>query len=151
MKNKILFAFVTFVALTAAPARAQKAGDAGIGFVLGGPTAITGKLWVTNSQAVDLGLGWYSRATVYGDYLWHGWDVLPQPSKGRLPVYLGLGAQVRAYRDSEVGIRGVAGMAYWLQNHPVEIFIEAVPVFYLTRYPGVGFDAGLGVRYYFKS
>lgn len=150
MKKNALLALVCLAAL-ALPVRAQKAGDAGVGVVLGGPTAITGKLWLGNTQAVDVGLGWYSRLTVYGDYLWHGWDVLPQPSRGKLPVYLGLGAQVRTYSDSEVGIRAVAGVAYWLPNHPVEIFLETVPVFFLTRDPGVGFDAGLGLRYYFKS
>ena len=150
MKKKILLSFVCLLA-AAAPARAQKKGDAGVGVILGAPTGVTGKLWLDGTKAIDAGLGWNSELTVYGDYLWHGWDVLPQPSQGKLPVYLGLGAQVRTYRDAEFGVRAVAGIAYWLPSHPVEIFLEAVPVFFLTRDPGVGFDAGVGLRYYFKS
>jgi hypothetical protein len=137
--------------LAAAPVRAQKGGDVGVGVIVGAPTGLTGKLWLDDKRALDAGFGWYARPTIYGDFLWHGWDVLPQPAQGRLPVYLGLGAQIRTYRDAEFGIRAVAGMAYWLPRQPVEIFVEVVPVFYLTRYPGVGLDAGLGLRYYFRS
>ncbi len=148
--KKILFALACLVLTGAAPVWAQKAGDAGVGVILGAPTAVTGKLWLDGTKAIDAGLGWHSEFTVYGDYLWHGWDVLPQPSQGKLPVYLGLGGQIRTYHDAEFGIRAVAGLAYWLPRHPVEIFVEAVPVFFLTRDPGVGFDAGIGLRYYFR-
>jgi hypothetical protein len=135
----------------AAPVHAQKAGDAGAGVILGAPTAVTGKLWLDGTRAVDIGLGWHSELTVYGDYLWHGWDILPQPEKGKMPVYLGLGGQVRTYHDAEFGIRAVAGIAYWLPNDPIELFLEIVPVFRLTPGTSVGMDAGVGLRYYFKS
>ncbi len=148
--KKILLALVCLL-VTAAPLWAQKAGDAGVGVILGAPTAITGKLWLDGTRALDAGLGWSSELTVYGDYLWHGWDVLPQPAEGKLPVYLGMGAQVRTFHDAEFGIRAVAGMAYWLPRHPVESFVELVPVFRLTPGTSVGLDAGLGLRYYFKS
>lgn len=136
---------------TVAPAWAQKKDDTGVGVILGAPTAITGKLWLDGTRAVDIGLGWHSELTVYGDYLWHGWSVLPQPAKGKMPVYLGLGGQVRTYHDAEFGIRAVAGIAYWLPNDPIELFLEVVPVFRLTPGNSVGLDAGLGLRYYFKS
>lgn len=151
MKTLISAVLVSLVALAATPVRAQKAGDIGAGVILGAPTAITGKVWLDGTQAVDAGLGWDTRTTVYGDYLWHGWNVVPQPAQGKLPVYLGLGAQVRAFHDAEFGVRAVAGIAYWLPNDPVEIFLELVPVFRLTRDTGVGMDAGLGLRYYFKN
>ncbi len=151
MKKNIFAAILCLVAFGAASAKAQKAGDFGAGVIVGGPTAITGKLWLSGTQAVDGGVGWYSRPTVYGDYLWHGWNVLPQPAQGKLPVYLGLGAQIRAYSDAEVGVRAVLGIAYWLPTQPVEIFAEIVPVFYLTRDVGVGGDGGIGLRYYFSK
>lgn len=150
LKIRTLFVFACLL-VAASPSRAQKAGDAGIGVILGNPTGVTGKLWLDDKQAVDLGVGYSSELTVYGDYLWHGWGVLPQPSQGKLPVYLGLGAQVRTFRDAEFGIRTVAGLAYWLPRHPVEIFVEIVPVFRLTRSNSVGLDAGLGLRYYFNA
>lgn len=151
MKRNLLLSLLCLAALGASPARAQQAGDTGVGVVLGAPTGVTGKLWLTGTQAVDAGLGWNSELTVYGDYLWHGWDVVPQPSQGKLPVYLGLGAQARTFHETEFAIRTVAGIAYWLPRHPVEIFLEVVPVFRLTRHEGAGIEAGLGVRYYFTA
>lgn len=143
-----LLALVCLVA-AASPSWAQKAGDFGAGVVLGAPTAVTAKLWLDDKRAVDAGLGWNSELTVYGDYLWHGWDVLPKPSQGKLPIYLGLGAQVRTYRDAEFGLRAVAGVAYWLPNDPIELFLELVPVFRLSPGTSVGAEAGAGLRYYF--
>lgn len=149
MKKVILLAVVFLAAAGASPARAQKAGDTGLGVVLGAPSGATGKLWLTDTQAIDAGLGWNSELTVYADYLWHGWEVLPQPRQGKLPVYLGLGAQARTFSETEFGIRTVAGIAYWLPRQPVEVFLELVPVFQLTRHTGVRLDGALGVRYYF--
>ncbi len=148
--GKIIFALI-FMAALASPLRAQKAGDMGVGVVLGNPTAVTGKVWLDPSQAVDAGLGFSTHFAAYGDYLLHGWDVLPHPSRGRLPVYVGLGAQVRTFHETEIGIRAVAGAAYWLPRDPVEIFLEIVPVLRLEPHGSVGLDAGLGLRYYFRS
>jgi hypothetical protein len=148
MKNT-LFAMVCLL-VTASPLWAQKAGSVGAGVVLGNPTGVTGKVWIDGRQAVDVGLGYSTELAVYGDYLWHEWKTLPQPAEGRLPIYLGLGAQVRNMPSLELGIRTVAGAAYWLPRSPVEIFLEVVPVFRLTPGQSVGLDAGLGLRYYFK-
>jgi len=145
----MLWALVFIFAAGITPLWAQKAGDVGAGVILGNPTGGTAKLWLAESQALDVGVGFSTRLTVYGDYLWHSWKVLPQPSEGRLPVYLGLGAQFRAVSPHEAGLRTVAGIAYWLPRNPIEIFLEVVPVFRLTPSDSVGLDGGLGLRYYF--
>lgn len=149
MKNLMLA--LSFAVIGATAAHAQKGGDFGAGVILGNPTGLTAKYWVNAAHAVDLGLGYSSRFTVYGDYLWHAWDVIPQPAQGRVSPYLGLGAQVRTFDEGEVGLRAVGGVAYWLPRHPVELFLEVVPVFRVTRTSSVGLDAGLGVRVYFKG
>ena len=149
MKKSMLALVCLFV--TASPIWAQKAGDVGAGVILGNPTGATGKVWIDGSQAVDMGVGFSTDLAVYGDYLWHSWKVLPQPAEGKLPVYIGLGAQVRTFHDAELGIRTVAGIAYWLPRNPVEIFLEIVPVFRLEPHDSVGLDAGLGLRYYWKN
>ncbi len=131
---------------------AQQAGDFGAGVVLGDPTGATAKLWLNDSQALDAGVGVNSNFVVYSDYLWHSWKVLPQPAEGKLPVYVGLGAQIRSMSpDSEFGLRAVAGIAYWLPRNPVEIFVEVVPVVYVTPGNSVDLDADIGLRYYFRG
>lgn len=148
--KKTLLAFACLV-ITASPSRAQKTGDFGAGVILGDPTGITGKYWVGERQAVDAGIGFNGEPVMYVDYLWHSWTVVPQPREGKMPVYLGLGAQVRDPDSVEFGIRAVAGIAYWLPRHPVEIFVEIVPILRLTPHASVGLDAGIGLRYYFGS
>ena len=147
---KYLLLAACLIGIGATQAQAQKAGDFGAGVILGNPTGGTAKYWLSNSQALDFGLGYSSRFTIYGDYLWHAWDVLPQPTQGRLPIYLGLGAQFRGFDEGEVGLRTVAGVAYWLPRHPIEVFLEIVPVIRLTRTESVGLDAGAGLHVYFK-
>ena len=119
MKN-ILLALVCLVA-AANPLWAQKAGDLGAGAMLGNPTGVTGKLWLSEAHALDAGLGVSTHFTAYADYLWHTWTVVPQPAQGKLGLYFGAGGQVRAFHDSEFGVRAVAGVSYWLPRSPVEI------------------------------
>jgi len=148
---KVLIALVCILAAGVGPLRAQNAGDFGAGIVLGSPTGATGKFWLNGSRALDFGLGVNQKLSLYGDYLWHSWAVLPQPAEGKLPVYLGLGAQIgeSSRHDNSLGLRAVAGIAYWLPRNPVEIFLDITPVFHLSSGEGADIDLSLGLRYYF--
>ncbi|MFA6435000.1 MAG: hypothetical protein WCW52_09925 [Elusimicrobiales bacterium] len=146
--KKILFLFYILAAGTS-PLYAQKAGDFGAGVVLGGPTGATAKFWIDGSRALDAGLGFGPDFILYGDYLWHSWKVLPQPAEGKLPVHLGLGAQIGDSHHNDLGLRAVAGIAYWLPRNPVEIFFDIVPVLHLRRGDGADVNASIGLRYYF--
>jgi len=88
---------------------------------------------------------------VYGDYLWHSFKVLPQPSEGKMPLYLGLGLQIgdTHHNSDALSLRAVGGISYWLPKNPIEIFFELVPVFHLSNNDGSDLNAGLGLRYYF--
>lgn len=149
MKTFLVLVCMLMVGLR--PLCAQEKGAFGAGVVVGNPTGGTAKLWLDDSQALDVGLGFSSDFAVYADYLWHSWSVLPPPPEGKLPVYLGLGLQLRALSSTELGLRTVAGIAYWLPRNPVEIFLEVAPVFRLSPHNSVGLDVGLGLRYYFKG
>lgn len=149
---KILLTLVCLLAAGLSPAAAQTSGAIGAGVVVGSPTGLTGKFWLSEGHALDLGLGFSEHVSIYGDYLWHSWSALPQPAQGKLPGYLGLGVQIgdSSRHDSGLGLRAVAGLAYWLPRNPVEIFLEAVPVLELSDDTGLHLSAALGVRYYFK-
>lgn len=149
---KTLLVLVCMLAAGTSPLWAQKDGDIGAGVILGNPTGVTAKFWVNGDRALDVGVGFNSDVSLYGDYLWHSWTVFHQPSEGKLPGYLGLGAQIRTTSPSEFGLRAVAGIAYWLPRDPLEIFLELVPVLNLSPHGnGVDLNAGLGLRYYFKG
>jgi len=148
---KKLLVLVCVLAAGAGPVRAQKAGGFGAGAIVGNPTGGTAKFWIDENNALDAGVGFSTKLAVYGDYLWHAWNLLPQPSEGKLPLYLGVGIQVRTFSTNESGIRAVVGVDYWMPRNPVEFFFEIVPVFRFSPGNSVGLDAGIGVRYYFTG
>lgn len=129
--------------------RAQSSGLFGAGVALGDPTGLTIKYWLDGSRAFDVGVGFSGDAAFYADFLWHAWDLFPQPSQGRLGGYLATGPQINTDRRSTFGIRTLAGLNYWLAQRPIEIFLEAGPVFELTPERDVETVGGLGVRFYF--
>ncbi len=148
---KTLLALVCILAAGTSPLLAQEAGKFGAGVVIGAPTGATAKYWVDGSRALDFGLGLNDNVTVYGDYLWHSWNVFPQPASGKVPAYLGLGAQVGdSDRHNHSGLRAVAGVAYWLPRNPLEIFFEIVPTFHFSHDEGTDVNMAIGLRYYFR-
>lgn len=149
MKNILILC----LALSAAPSAswAQEARQLGGGVILGDPIGGTAKLWLDRNQAVDFGVGGSGNAVVYGDWLWHAWNAFKRPAKGKLAPYVGLGLRIEADDDAQFGFRTVAGVSYWLEGSPIELFGEMAPIFNLTPDAAVGIDGGVGVRFYFKT
>jgi hypothetical protein len=137
---------------------AQQAGQFGAGVVLGSPLAVTGKYWATGTQAVDFGVGAADGSVFYGTYEWTAWDLFAKPDQGKLGGYVGLGPQVEfadrypehRFHD-DLGLRTIIGMDYFFAPHPIELFLEAGPVFELVPDAWVNLDIGLGVRFYFAG
>ncbi len=138
-----------FLATVGGPLWAQQTGSFGAGVVLGDPTGLTGKYWLDGSKALDFGVGFSGDAAFYVDFLWHSWDLMPQPSQGKLAAYAGFGPRLETERDAVLGARTLLGLGYWFPRHPIELFVEGGPVFRLTPDHDVDADLGLGVRFYF--
>lgn len=128
-------------------------GDAGLGVVIGDVTGPTVKYFIGPKTALDLGLGFSSEFRATANITWHSWDIFPRPEQGQFGGYLGFGPrwQERNRRDDDFGIRAIAGVDYWLQPAPLEIFFEFGPWFVMSPDTDTEFDAGLGVRYYFSA
>ncbi len=163
-KGLIIIAF----ALSALYSSAQSSGF-GLGIVLGEPTGLSLKSWVSGDRALAFGLAWGGLGHggyihLHGDYLFHNFSVI-NVSKGRMALHYGPGLRMRAwtgerywnngrYYDSKrgytrMGIRFPVGLTYMFDGAPVDIFLEAAPA--LDIIPGTSFDisGGLGFRYYF--
>lgn len=125
--------------------------DMGVGVVAGSPVGGTAKLWFDRDYALDLGIGYSGSTVLWGDLLYHAWDLLPQPPEGKLGLYFGAGPRLEAASDAEFGLRTIAGVSWRLTKHPIEFFAEAGPVFRLTQGGGVEADGGVGVRLYLGS
>lgn len=137
--------------LTASYAQAQKT-SFGIGAILGEPIGASFKAWISDSTAIDGGVGYASYdddgLQLHADYLFHHFDWLSAGS-GRLPVYYGIGARVKFADDTHFGIRGPIGISYMLDNAPVDIFAEVAPILDFTPNWRVEWNAAIGARYWF--
>lgn len=149
MKN-ILIALA--LAAAAVPASAQTpVKEMGIGVIAGDPIGGTAKLWLDKDFAVDLGVGFSGDTVLWGDVLYHMWNLLPQPEEGKLGVYVGAGPRLETAKDTEFGVRTIAGLSWRITRQPIEFFVEAGPVFRTTQGGGVDADGGIGARFYFGS
>lgn len=129
----------------------------GLGVMIGEPTGISAKLWTSNSNAFDFGLGWSvigkrndsgSRIHLHADYLWHAWNAIH--STERFPLYYGIGGRFKGGgNEGSLAVRGVFGLAWMPRQTPIDIFLEMAPSFELTPSTGFAIDAALGARYFF--
>ncbi len=176
MRTHILLALAV-VALAASPAEARRNrsfgksnysanGTFGLGLELGSPFGLNGKYFVTDNQALNFGVGadGYYRGDrdglhLYLDYLFHPIRLANVPAF-QLPLYIGIGGRVWDFDDDEFdddglafGVRVPFGIAFDLNNVPLDFFVQLTLVFdFYTRYRD-DFDAGLlgsvGVRFWF--
>ena len=142
---------VCAVLLVTALGRAQNRGF-GLGVMIGEPTGINGKYWLSEREAVDGGLAWSFRSPGYFhmhfDYLFkipNGINAPPEFS-----WYAGAGARMAARpRRGLLGIRFVGGMLYGLRDAPIDLFFEFAPIVDLVPATEMSANAGFGARYYF--
>ncbi len=129
-------------------------GRFGIGVILGEPTGLSAKVWLSQKTAVDMGLAYSfdqpADFHLHGDFLFHNFDLLPVDN-GQLPVYFGVGARVKFERraDTRCGVRFPVGLAYMFANTPVDVFVEVAPIMDFTPKTKLAFNGGVGVRYFF--
>jgi len=145
----------------------------GLALELGEPTGINGKYFLSDTGALDFGVGWIYRhyyygdgMHIYGDYLWHPAS-LASTQSFELPFYIGVGARFWdfsycdprfCYDGNAVGIRVPVGISFDFNNAPLDIFIQLVPVLdflggdYYMQFRDrehFGIDLSAGIRYWF--
>lgn len=126
----------------------------GAGLMLGEPLGASVKYWIAENSAIDGGLGLSfndgDNFHVHADYLHHIPDVIAI-DEGQFLLYFGGGPRfkVRNNKDNLFGLRTLAGLTYVFENHPVDTFVEAGPVFDVTPDFKVRFMAAIGARYWF--
>ena len=150
MFKRILLITTIFIVFTA-NASGQSSGF-GAGIMLGEPTGISLKNWISKTNAWDAGIAWgfgkHGAFHLHGDYLWHKYDLI-DVDKGILPLYYGVGVRVLFADDSHLGIRGVIGLDYLFDGLPLDVFLELVPIFDIVPGTGFSFNGALGIRYFF--
>lgn len=139
-------------------AQGTEKGALGLGLILGEPTGLSAKLYLSDDTAVDAAVGgsltsgWH----VHADYLWHPW-VLQDRDNFVMPAYVGAGGRLLGQTDGDffMGARGVGGILFDFKDIPLDVFVEAALVgdwvFVEEDEDGfrLGINAGAGARYYF--
>jgi hypothetical protein len=144
---------IMFVLMILAPqARAQNHGF-GLGLILGEPTGLSAKTWVSSTNAVDFGLAWSFRRSgylhIHADYLWHFPGAVE--SRERFVPYVGLGGRLGGGDNRGVlGLRISGGIAWWPRSAPIDVFLEIAPILDLVPATELSMNGGIGARLYFN-
>lgn len=148
------FGLVAALSLVATPPASADQGDFGLGIIIGEPTGISFKNWVGGRHAVDAAAAWSfvdeGAAHIHADYLWHFFNRFDDVEGGRLPFYVGIGGRVKFNEDDAlIGVRIPVGLDFILEDAPLDIFLEVVPILDLAPDTDLEFNAALGVRFWF--
>ncbi len=168
MKRLTLAALLTFIIVAVGTAHAEPKKGLGIGIVIGEPTGLSLKKWISNNRAIDGGIAWSFSENdsmhLHADYLIHRFDLFASKEvKGRLPLYYGLGARLKLKEGNDeqgrekkkndddvlVGVRVPLGISYLLAGTPIDLFAEIVPVLNVFPATDFSFNTSVGARYYF--
>jgi hypothetical protein len=120
----------------------------GLGLMIGEPTGVSVKGWLTHSGAIQLGIGWPSLSqndglAVSAEYLWHSHVF---GSREHLPLFYGLGG---IFGNDLIAARGIFGIAWWPRGSHIDVFLQLAPALYFKPSSKFDLDFGFGVRYFF--
>jgi hypothetical protein len=135
----------------------EKAGGPfGVGFGVGAPTGVVGKMWVGDWSAAQFAmggdLGALGNFAMTGDYLLQFRPFRTGSRDVTIPIHIGGGLNISADTllgtNWQVGPRGVVGLSILLKDLPIDIYVDVAPTFYVVEYVTWSMDGQIGLRYY---
>jgi len=126
----------------------------GLGMIIGEPTGVSFKHWLSRKTAFDAGFAWSfagrgEELHIHADYLWHMPLRSADPVVRRTNFYVGIGGRVRFENDSRVGARVPLGLVHFIKDTPLDVFIEVAPIMDLAPETDLSANGGIGLRYFF--
>jgi hypothetical protein len=119
-RNTVLAFAIACALLPAIFANAAAQGPFGLGVIVGEPTGVAAKYWLSNRTAFAGAVAWsLADAGAVND-------------------------------DALLGVRFPLGVCYLLENAPVDFFLEVVPLLDLAPETELRGNAAFGFRYFFK-
>lgn len=153
MKTTLAVIALAIMAALATPAAAETS-TFGAGIILGEPTGLGIKTYLSSGNALAFGVAWSlsgeNELHVQGDYLYHRYDLI-DVEQGQLPLYFGVGGRIKIneHADDNIGIRIPVGLSYIFDDAPFDIFGEIVPILDLTPDTDFDLNGAIGARYWF--
>lgn len=125
----------------------------GAGIIVGEPTGLSFKYWLTENTALDAGFAWSfvdeNAFQIQADYLIHNFNLI-KVSKRELPFYFGIGGRLKFSTDVILGVRVPLGLAYIFADEPFDVFLEIVPILDVLPKTDFTIGAAIGGRYFFN-
>ena len=150
--RRVLIIVAVLILASASFAVAAQPKKFSVGVILGQPTGLYAKLWLDQTSAVDLAAAWnflpLGSLYVQADYLYHIYHLFGV-TKGKLPLYFGVGGTVALQPTPVIGLRVPVGIEYLFPDAPIDLFLEVG--FGISLYPATQFQGsgGIGIRYRF--
>jgi len=124
----------------------------GLGLILGEPTGVSLKAWLTDNTAMAGAVAWSfgkkDALHLHADYLIHDFKLI-RTEDYNFPVYYGIGGRVRFEEDDKIGVRIPLGINYLFTDAPLDMFLEIVPLLNLAPSTDFDLNGAIGVRYLF--
>jgi len=125
-------------------------GKFGLGIILGEPTGISAKLWITGTTAIDGAVAWSfaneSAFHIHADFLIHNFGVFDKV----VILYYGIGGRIKFGKDeTRLGVRIPVGVAYDIPSTSIDLFLEIVPLLNLNPSTSFTLNGALGGRFHF--
>lgn len=152
---------VALLAVSPAAAQSAEKGVFGAGLIVGEPTGVSGKYYLSDDRAIDMAIGGAiigRGIQVHADFLWHPW-LLDQKESFALPVYLGVGGRILNHDGGgdeddhlRIGVRAPVGILFDFTRIPLDVFAEVAGVLDYRTSDGpfaLDINGGIGARYYF--
>ena len=157
-RNGFVIGLVLLASIAGFGATPAVAGAAGshtweLGVLLGEPTGLSAKIWMTDLGALDFGAAWSFEGDgqfhFHCDYLFHNYDAF-KVEQGSLPIYFGIGGRIRLDEDdNRLGLRLVVGLEYLFEQYPMSVFFEVAPIVDIAPETEASVNGGVGIRYVF--
>ncbi len=153
MKLFINIIFIFILIVSASLKSFSQDNGFGVGILVGEPTGISMKGWLTKKTAFDVGVAWsFIKETsfhIHADYLMHSFNVFE--TEENIPLYYGIGGRIKIgeHDKSRLGFRMVGGIEYLFRDAPFDLFLEVAPILDLVPKTELTFNGGFGARYFF--
>ncbi len=151
MKNLIRSVVLVFVLVGMSMTSAQSQNyDKAIGVRLGYGIGVSGKMFISESSAIEVGARFFTDYTgIFGLYQIHN-DI---DAVEGLQYYYGGGVNVGIYglgyggSNTAFGIMGALGLDYKFDDLPINVSVDWLPTFALSGYGFGAYNGGIAVRY----
>ncbi|MDC7245518.1 MAG: hypothetical protein PQJ47_06355 [Sphaerochaetaceae bacterium] len=149
MKKTLLIVVLVMVLMTPLFAM-QKNDGIGVGVTLGYPTGLTMRYGMDDFRVLgnltwNYGSGFYLDAGALYD--------ITEVEVADLPVIINAGAQLGLGINNSAfafSVNGVVGASYYMDDYPVEVFVNLAPGVAILPSMGFSFKGGVGALWYFE-